>query len=359
MEWEKWIDLFAVAMMAKYSISMNELTRTADETNPRVKALLGDMPEEAANKKKVVSMMFMSLGESGRKMFREKYPETSKWTLQAMDMLNNCHNCFHIERNLTLDRHNFLSRKQLPTESLQQIWHALNGLAARCEQGDITQTLVHDVFILNMNNKKGQGRLCVELFAKPADALQNAISYEEGLRRQKSMGTSVTEQPKAIKCELVFAVERSNKKRECYRCGANNFTMDHLKKNHQCEFCSVRGHLENCCNQKYPQRKKEMQQRMKNKKFETKRVNYVSEEEKEEEELDDDEMVLQVDGDGKSPFMIEGLLCGNEFKAIIDTGSPVSIFPIDRLAFDTRIPLTYKLTNIYPSSGNGFLLKST
>ena len=46
MEWEKWIDLFAVAMMAKYSISMNELTRTADETNPKVKALLGDMPEE-------------------------------------------------------------------------------------------------------------------------------------------------------------------------------------------------------------------------------------------------------------------------------------------------------------------------
>ena len=41
--------------------------------------------------------------------------------------------------------------------------------------------------------------------------------------------------------------------------------------------------------QKYPQRKKEMQQRMKNKRFETKPVNYVSE----EEELDDDEMVLQ------------------------------------------------------------------
>ena len=334
MEWEKWIDLFAVAMMAKYSISMNELTRTADETNPRVKALLGDMPEKAANKK-VVSMMFQSLGESGRKMFRDKYTETSIWTLQATDMLNNCHSCFHIERNRTLDRHNFLSRKQLPTESLQQFWHALNGLAARCELGEITQTLVHDVFILNMNKKKVQERLCVEPFANPADALQYAISYEEGLRRQKSIGTSVTEQPKAIKSEPVFAIERNKNKRECYRCGPNNFTMDHLKKcvakNHQCEIYSVTGHLEKCCNQKYPQRKKEMQQRMKNKRFETKRVNYVSEEETEEEELDDDEMVLQVDGDGKSPFMIEGLLCGNEFKAIIDTGSPVSIFPIDEL----------------------------
>ena len=49
MEWEKWIDLLAVAMMAKYSIFMNELTRSADETNPRVKAFLGVMPEETTN----------------------------------------------------------------------------------------------------------------------------------------------------------------------------------------------------------------------------------------------------------------------------------------------------------------------
>ena len=272
-------------MMAKFSISMNELTRSANETNPRVEALLGDMPEEAANKK-VVSMMFLSLGESGRKMFRDKYPETSIWTLQATGMLINCNSCFHIERNRTLDRHNFLSRKQLPTESLQQFWHALNDLAARCELGEITQTLVHDVFILNMNNRKVQERHCVEPFANPADALQYAISYEEGLRRQKSMGISVTEQPKTIKSEPVFVVERGNK-RECYRCGAKNFTMDHLKKsvakNHQCEFCSVTGHLEKCCNQKYPQRN-EMQQRLKNKRSETKRVNCVSEEEEEEEE---------------------------------------------------------------------------
>ena len=73
MEWEKWIDLFAVARMAKSSISMNELIRTADEANPKVKPLLGDMPEAANNE--AVSMMFMSLGEAGRKMLRDKYPE--------------------------------------------------------------------------------------------------------------------------------------------------------------------------------------------------------------------------------------------------------------------------------------------
>ena len=71
-----------------------------------------------------------------------------------------------------------------------------------------------------------------------------------------------------------------------------------------------------------------MQQRMKNKLKEIKRINYVSED---EEKLDDDEMVLQVNGEGTNAFIIEGLLCGNNFKAIIDTGSPVSISPINKL----------------------------
>ena len=100
-------------------------------------------------------------------------------------------------------------------------------------------------------SKKVQKRPCVELFANPADALQYAISFEEQMRRQKSMVISVTEEPKTIKGEPVFAVERSNK-RKCSRCAASNFTMDHPKKcvakNHQCEFCSVTGHLEKCCN---------------------------------------------------------------------------------------------------------------
>ena len=45
----------------------------------------------------------------------------------------------------------------------------------------------------------------------------------------------------------------------------------------------------------------------------------------------DDEVVLQVMGEGVKPFMMEGLMCGKKFQAIIDTGSPVSIFAIDEL----------------------------
>ena len=57
------------------------------------------------------------------------------------------------------------------------------------------------------------------------------------------------------------------------------------------------------------------------------RVNYIEEYEDEgESEEDGEQLVLRVDGEGSKPFYMEGMLCGNYFKAIIDTGSPVSIF---------------------------------
>ena len=183
-----------------------------------------------------------------------------------------------------------------------------------------------------MNNKKVQEKLCVELFNDPQDTLKYAISYEEGVKRQKTMVIRVAESSKvAIKTEPVCAVERVNKK-ECFRCGVGNFTADHIKKcpatNHKCEFCDITGHLEQCCNQKYPERRKQMKQRLQRKWRGMTRVNYISED---SDEWDDDEIVFQVNGAGAKPFMIEGLMCGKKFQAIIDTGSPVSIFAIDEV----------------------------
>ena len=111
-----------------------------------------------------------------------------------------------------------------------------------------------------------------------------------------------------------------------------NFTMEHVNfcmaTNHRCIYCKLIGHLEKCCNKKFPQRHKEMMQRLKNR-DNTKgmrRVNYIEESEVEESEDDEEQLFLRVDGNGCEPFYMEGTMCGIYFKAIIDTGSPVSIF---------------------------------
>ena len=54
--------------------------------------------------------------------------------------------------------------------------------------------------------------------------------------------------------------------------------------------------------------------------------NYLEESDDESEsEEDEEQLVLRVDREGSKPFYMEGMLCGNYFKAIIDTGFPVSI----------------------------------
>ena len=159
MDCDKCLDLFQVALMAKYSISITELTREATQQNPRVRVLFGDFDEDPANKKGI-SVQCLSLGEAARKQFMDKYPDTALWELKAQELITLCNECFRKKRNRTLDRNRFFSRLQQPGESLFQFWHALNGLAALCDFGETSTTLVLDMFIPHKCNKKVREKLC-------------------------------------------------------------------------------------------------------------------------------------------------------------------------------------------------------
>ena len=166
---------------------------------------------------------------------------------------------------------------------------------------------------------------------KLQEALEIAIAFEEGRKTPKSYGTQNTDTPKtSVKSEPIFAVERTNQ-RECFRCGESSFTMEHIKMckaaNYKCKHCKIVGHMETCCNKKFLQRYKEMMKRLKARDNQMRRVNCIDEEESEVESSDEEEqLVLRVDGKGHKTFYTEGQICGKWFKAIIDTGSPVSIF---------------------------------
>ena len=45
-------------------------------------------------------------------------------------------------RNGTLDRYQFLSRKQQQIETLKQFWNVLTGLAPRCNFGEQSNSLI-------------------------------------------------------------------------------------------------------------------------------------------------------------------------------------------------------------------------
>ena len=211
---------------------------------------------------------------------------------------------------------------------LHQFWNVLIGLAARCDFGNQTEGPVHDIFVLNMINKQVHEKLCTEPNKNPAEALQFAIGFEDGLKRQKSYGYINQE----MKNEEPVCAINNNNQRECWRCGAGNFTLDHLSKckapNAMCNYCGRKGHLEKVCNEK----KKDSNLKVGSSRGFGKRVQIVDLDESGEDD-EGDYMVLKVDSvkDNSKPFYMEGFITGNKFKAMIDTGSPVTIFELNEM----------------------------
>ena len=84
------------------------------------------------------------------------------------------------------------------------------------------------MFILHMTNKKVQEKLGTEP-KEPEQALKIATVFEEGIKRQKSYGTQITDTSKtSVKSQPIFALERT-KQRECFRCDESNITMEHIR----------------------------------------------------------------------------------------------------------------------------------
>ena len=124
-----------------------------------------------------------------------------------------------------------MSRKQKEGQLLRQLWFELNGLAAKCNFGQFTESLVKDVFIVNMINKDVQRKLCTELKSTVAEIIQFAIAYEEGTIRQQSFDQLDKPQIKK-EVNAMNNVSPNNKRwgppKKCFRC-VGLITPQHLK----------------------------------------------------------------------------------------------------------------------------------
>ena len=116
-EWRKWWDLFAVAMTAKFSITVQEVLRELTDETLRYKALLNGLTHPVAERK-CKSVMFLSLGAVARKTLADKYQTMKLAETSFKGFPKSCEDTFNKERDRTLDRFRFLSRKQKSTELL-------------------------------------------------------------------------------------------------------------------------------------------------------------------------------------------------------------------------------------------------
>ena len=147
--------------MAKSSISLEERTRDEAGT-PRRKEMMGGTEEPIAHIK-AVSFLYIALGEEARKTLLDRKPDMDMKAINLKDLLKECNDVFQKKRNRLMDRHKFLNRKQRDDESLEQFWHALNGLTANCDFGTQNTGLVYDI-LRDSNLLRGENKLFRHVF---------------------------------------------------------------------------------------------------------------------------------------------------------------------------------------------------
>lgn len=74
-------------------------------------------------------------------------------TARLTDVISKFEGYFAPKKNLAIERHKFLSRRQLNNESLEAFLTDLKNLASSCELSSLADSLTKDVFILGLNEE--------------------------------------------------------------------------------------------------------------------------------------------------------------------------------------------------------------
>ena len=166
-----------------------------------------------------------------------------------------------------------------------------------------------------------QERLCTEPKGTPEEMLQFAVAFEEGLKRQASNQDCKLE----VKSEPISVSTITKTGKVCFRCGAHNFTMQHIP---QCK--AVKDKCRKCGNEqpfarfycKFKTRTSNPPRKSSNA---LKRINYVAWDDSSDGSFDETtgQVVLAIGGLGEAPFIKKCRIDFNKLTATIDSCSPV------------------------------------
>ena len=77
---------------------MTEHLRDADQQNPRNAAMMENLDEIPA-KRKLVSLIYISIEKTGRKMLTDSFPNINILLIELRNLVQNCTECFQTRRN--------------------------------------------------------------------------------------------------------------------------------------------------------------------------------------------------------------------------------------------------------------------
>ena len=135
---------------------------------------------------KIKSLLYLSIGKEGTRMYHQKNPHTKIDTCMTYEFAHELSLTFTKPRNTTYDIFQTINARQEPRESLETFYSRLRELGAKAASGSVEQNLVKDFFIGKMNNTAIQMELLSEMRTL-AQAFNYALARERGQQNQKEI----------------------------------------------------------------------------------------------------------------------------------------------------------------------------
>ena len=151
--------------------------------------LCGDKPWGICEQK-TISLLSLSIGTEGRRIFKSKYPPFQIEKQPFKDLWQAMEDSFTKVRNITYDCFVFYSGKQQKGESVESFYGRLIELAENCNLGSEEITWISDAFILNMLDHETQKELLKET-VEPPKALEIAIQMEMRAQNQQKINQNL------------------------------------------------------------------------------------------------------------------------------------------------------------------------
>ena len=241
----------------------NEQAKTAWKNRcQRIEAvgiLCGDKPWELYDRK-ASSLMYLSLGTEGRRVFNSKNSTVNLDEISTKNFWDVLNITFIRIHNITFDQYLFLTQKQQKGEPIEKFYGHLKELSENCDLGEKGDTIIRDVFIANMQNEDIQKELLKET-VEPEKALAIAVNIEMGTLNKLKMNANKTELKSTVnqvqRMRIANATPFSTmnttarkKRTTCHFCGVN-WTLEQRNRcparGKKCNNCGIENHFAKVC----------------------------------------------------------------------------------------------------------------
>ena len=222
--------------------------------------LFGEKPWKYCDSK-AVSLIYLSLGIEGRRIFGSQEPNIQIDRVTTKILWDCLDGVFTKQRNITIDRYTFLTRKQMKGEPVEKFYGCLRELSLNCDLGSHEESIIRDVFIANLQDGEIQRELLKETPTNKK-ALEVAMDIEMGIPNQlKISGTSTPNTTNEISSQSINSVQGSwNRTRAptnqfvkpmiCPNCGYG-WTPSHRQncpaRGKSCKNCGIANHFAKVC----------------------------------------------------------------------------------------------------------------